>query len=134
MDETPSTLTGNNKWPVEHVAYEKAQAFCSLQGKRLPTEAEWEYVARAGSKTKFSWGATLDRDYLWYAENSLRSQHPVGTKKANAWGVHDMLGSVWEWVSDWYSESYYKVSPVNNPQGPKARGSFSSYPWRFLGG
>ena len=124
IGETPSTLTGSKDWPVDHVSHEKASEFCSFQGKRLPTEAEWEYAARAGSKTEYPWGKTLNRDYLWYSDNSLRTQHPVGSKKPNAWGVHDMLGSVWEWVSDWYSENYYQTGPVKNPQGPKARRSF----------
>ena len=96
--ETPSALIASKDWPVEHVSYPKAREFCELQGKRLPTEAEWEYATRAGSETEYPWGDTLNRDYLWYADNSLRTQHPVGTKKPNAWGVHDMLGSVWEWV------------------------------------
>jgi len=122
--ETPSALIASKDWPVEHVSYPKAREFCELQGKRLPTEAEWEYATRAGSETEYPWGDTLNRDYLWYADNSLRTQHPVGTKKPNAWGVHDMLGSVWEWVSDWYSDTYYQKSPVKNPQGPKAPRSF----------
>ena len=70
MGETPSALIASKDWPVEHVAHAKAVNFCALQGKRLPTEAEWEYAARAGSQTEYAWGDTLNRDYLWYAENS----------------------------------------------------------------
>jgi formylglycine-generating enzyme required for sulfatase activity len=109
----------NDDWPADHVRYPDALAFCAGQKKRLPTEAEWEYAARAGG-TKKNPGSL--HDYAWHSGNSARTHHPAGRKKANAWGVHDMLGSVWEWTSDWYSVGY-ETSPRNNPKGPQDRRS-----------
>lgn len=112
----------NDDWPADHVWFNDAKAFCSMQGKRLPTEAEWEYAARAGSKADNPFGKDIN-DYVWHATNSVRMHHPVASQKPNAWGVHNMLGSVWEWVSDWYSPTYYQKSSRNNPKGPKDRRS-----------
>ena len=109
--------------PVTHIYWREARSYCHKVGKRLPTEAEWEYAARAGSKTKFPWGDEIDDDFLWYAGNSPREIPHVGKKKPNAWGLYDMMGNVWEWVEDWLSHEYYKNSPVKNPRGP-ARQSF----------
>ena len=109
--------------PITHIYWREARSYCHKVGKRLPTEAEWEYAARAGSKTKFPWGDEIDDDFLWYAGNSPRVIPHVGKKKPNSWGLYDMMGNVWEWVEDWLSHEYYKNSPVNNPKGP-ARRSF----------
>ena len=109
--------------PITHIYWREARSYCHKVGKRLPTEAEWEYAARAGSKTKYPWGDVIDDDYLWYAGNSPREIPHVGKKKPNAWGLYDMMGNVWEWVEDWLSHEYYKNSPVKNPKGP-ARQSF----------
>ena len=109
--------------PITHIKWREAKSYCHKVGKRLPTEAEWEYAARAGSKTKFPWGDEIDDDYLWYAGNSPREIPQVGKKKPNAWGLHDMMGNVWEWTMDWFSYTYYKSSPAKNPKGP-ARQSF----------
>lgn len=114
----------NDSHPAENVNWQKANDYCKLRGARLPTEAEWEYAARAGSQSENPWGDGIDGDYLWYEGNTVRKQHPVGTRKPNAWGVHDMMGGVFEWVSDWFSESYYAKSPVKNPQGPQKPQSF----------
>ena len=109
--------------PITHIYWREARSYCHKVGKRLPTEAEWEYAARAGSKTKYPWGDEIDDDYLWYAGNSPREIPHVGKKKPNAWGLYDMMGNAWEWVEDWLSHEYYKNSPVKNPKGP-ARKSF----------
>ena len=122
MGKNPSKLF-NDDWAADHVRFGDAKAYCAAQRKRLPTEAEWEYAARAGSQTENPWGKGNINDFVWHADNSVRTPHPVGTKKPNAWGIHDMLGGVWEWVSDWYSPSYYQRSPKNNPKGPKDRKS-----------
>lgn len=122
MNRNPSKLFSDD-WAADHVRYPDAVAYCARQRKRLPTEAEWEYAARAGTKTENPWGNGNMNDYVWHVANSSRVPHPVGTKKPNAWGVHDMLGGVWEWTSDWYSPSYYQHSPQNNPKGPKDRKS-----------
>ena len=128
MSSNPSVLIRDD-FAVDHLTWEDAVAYCTRQGYRLPTEAEWEYAARAGSESMNPWGDDMNGEYVWYAGNSIRVQHPVGTRKANAWGIHDMMGGVWEWVSDWYSESYYKNSPVQNPKGPATRQS-----WRVIRG
>jgi len=115
--------------PVQEVSWEAARDFCLKQGKRLPTEAEWEYAARAGTQGTNFWGEGIDDDYLWWVGNSARTPHPVATRKPNPWGLYDMTGNVWEWVKDWYEEDYYKKSPVNNPRGPEKRQS-----WRVIRG
>lgn len=110
MWNNPSSFNNCDNCPVENVSWEDVQAFIKKlndrgDGKyRLPTEAEWEYAARAGSITKYSFG---DSDgslgiYAWYDENSGSRTHEVATKQPNAWGLYDMYGNVWEWVQDWY--------------------------------
>ncbi|MCM1170133.1 MAG: formylglycine-generating enzyme family protein [Bacteroides sp.] len=120
-------------YPVYYVSWNDAQAFCKklseATGKKyvLPTEAQWEYAARGGvhkTKTQFA-GSNDIEEVAWYRENSydLGSDHPdygthaVGTKKANALGIYDMSGNVWEWCSDWYMDRYDKADDLN-PQGP----------------
>jgi len=117
--------------PVERVSWYDAVKFCQRLSElpeekkagrvyRLPTEAEWEYACRAGSKTYYSFGDNPESlgDYAWFGENSNGQTHPVGKKKPNAWGLYDMHGNVWEWCSDRYS-GRYPTGAVTDPVGPK---------------
>jgi formylglycine-generating enzyme required for sulfatase activity len=112
--------------PVESISWNDVQEFLKKLNKkegknyRLPTEAEWEYAARAGSTTKYYSGNEIDDAYLWYTKNSDGKTHPVGQKKPNAFGLYDMLGNVWEWTNDWYDKEYYSKSPSNDPTGPES--------------
>jgi formylglycine-generating enzyme required for sulfatase activity len=141
----PSHLPSGERHPVESVSWLDAAAFCNAlsqkeglkpfyaiqgdavevgdwsgPGYRLPTEAEWEYACRAGSQTRycFSDDEKALGKYAWYSANSNDKTHPVGEKKPNAFGLHDMHGNVWEWCWDGYGADYYESSPVDDPRGP----------------
>lgn len=101
--------------PMEDVTADDGQAYCGWAGGRLPTEAEWEYAARGGS-TEARYG-NLD-EIAWYESNSGGRPQKVARKRANIFGLFDMLGNVWEWVSDWYDPDYYQSSPSQDPSGP----------------
>jgi formylglycine-generating enzyme required for sulfatase activity len=115
MGNNPS-LWRNPDNPVENVTIEEVQQFIQQLNElekanryRLPTEAEWEYAARAGSTTTYFFGndETDMEQYVWYAKNSEGKPHSIGQKKPNAWGLHDMLGNINEYVQDRFDENYY---------------------------
>jgi formylglycine-generating enzyme required for sulfatase activity len=113
--------------PVDQVSWNTVQSFLTATGMRLPTEAEWEYAYRAGTTTAFhgfsGFPFGTNDDALvgtigWFDGNAVNQPRPVGLKAANGFGLHDMAGNVWEWLSDWYAFNYYGSSPATNPTGP----------------
>jgi formylglycine-generating enzyme required for sulfatase activity len=129
MGTDPSRFKGD-ALPVEQVSFQDAQAFLNKLNARndgfnyrLPTEAEWEYAARAGTADQFAGANVADSlarrspadDWAWY---NVEKTQPVATKKPNAWGLYDMRGNVAEWVQDWYDSKYYAKSPMADPTGP----------------
>jgi formylglycine-generating enzyme len=133
-----SDLKGREKHPVVHVAYEDAQAYCKWAGKRLPTEAEFEFASRGGlDRNKYAWGNDFRPDGKWMAniwqgrfpyentkEDGYAATSPVGAFPANRFQLKDVSGNVWQWCSDWYRHDYYQTlaaekQPIRNPQGPK---------------
>jgi formylglycine-generating enzyme required for sulfatase activity len=114
IGSNPSHFKGPQR-PVENVSWDDATAYCRAVGMRLPTEAEWEYAARAGS-TAARYG-DLD-DIAWYDKNSQQKTHDVKGKRPNAWGLYDTLGNVWEWVADWFDETAYIRGETRDPRGP----------------
>ena len=149
-DNEGRSLQEDDRLPVVAVTWDEAKAFCVWAGMRLPSEAEWEYAARAGS-SESRYGDL--NAIAWYADNSgtghldsaalsMNDQqnysrrlfengngpHPVAQKRPNAWKLYDMLGNVWQWTADFYAEDYYGQSPKSDPPGP------STGQWRVLRG
>lgn len=139
----PSHWQDSPKKPLERVRWRDAKQYCNerslleglqpcynektmdwdcdyaANGYRLPTEAEWEYAARAGTEGPFDFGQPDKlRQYAWFAANADQKTHPVGQKQPNRWGLYDIYGNVSEWCEDIYSSSYYQESPVVDPRGP----------------
>jgi formylglycine-generating enzyme required for sulfatase activity len=127
-----SNLKGRESHPVVHICFEDAQAYAKWAGKRLPTEAEWEFAARGGLDRKpYAWGDKLKPQgkpmaNTWQGKfpsiNTLEDGYlgtaPVGSFPANGFGLCDMAGNVWEWCADWYQPRYPTAFPERNPQGP----------------
>jgi formylglycine-generating enzyme required for sulfatase activity len=142
MGVNPSRRKGADN-PVEQIRWADAVKYCNARsrleglqpaydvstwqcdfeadGYRLPTEAEWEYAARAGTQTTYCFGndSTRLKLYAWFKENSTRGPQPVGQKEPNPWGLYDMHGNIWEWCQDFYHEDYYRQSPERAPRGPE---------------
>jgi formylglycine-generating enzyme required for sulfatase activity len=125
MGANPS-LQNDSDSPVGRVSWEEVQEFIrrlnahSGKNYRLPTEAEWEYAARGGNKTrgyKYAGSDNLN-DVAWYGKDANFEPQPVGRKQPNELGIYDMSGNVWEWCNDWYDDNYYANSPSLDPKGP----------------
>ena len=139
--ENPARWRGSEN-PVEQTRWSDAVRYCNSRsaleglrpcydlktwkcdfeadGYRLPTEAEWEYACRAGTRTRYVFGdeAKKLKHYAWTGENSGERPRPVGRKLPNPWGLYDVHGNVWEWCNDFYKVDYYQGSPEENPRGP----------------
>jgi formylglycine-generating enzyme required for sulfatase activity len=134
-----STIVGKDTFPVVHVAYDDAVAYSKWAGRRLPTEAEWEFAARGGLTGQlYPWGNDFNKDHRWMAnshqghfpdhdagEDHFTGIAPVAQFPANGYGLYDVAGNVWEWVSDWYRPDYYAQLAADggvarNPSGPSS--------------
>ena len=126
MGDNPSDFKGNAQRPVDRVSWNDCQEFINKLNQHtgqkfcLPTEAQWEYAARGGKKSKgykYAGGNDLSRVACYYV-NSDDETHPVRQKLPNELGLYDMTGNVWEWCRDWFDGNFYEFSPQYNPEGP----------------
>ncbi len=135
-----STIKDKENEPVVHIALEDALAYCKWAGRRLPTEAEWEYAARAGKKDElFFWGSDVSQlsshANSWEGEFPLNNtkedgferRAPVMSYPKNDFGLYDMAGNAWEWTSDWYNTNYYKELADKNEVTQNPKGAFEAY-------
>ena len=137
MNSNPSYFKGDKR-PVENISWNDVQEFLQRLGNgyRLPTEAEWEYAARVGTTTEYSFGDDESKlgEYAWFSRNAGGQTHPVGQKKPNPFGLHDMHGNVWEWVEDPWHENY-KGAPTDGSvwltEGNNARRVLRGGSWDY---
>jgi formylglycine-generating enzyme required for sulfatase activity len=130
-EEAPSKYKGDNL-PVESITWYEARDYCQKVGKRLPTEAEWEYAAKGRKNTLYPWGNEMDSgkanlcdenclfklDKPSVLKDGYPMASPAGSFPSNGYGLFDMAGNVQEWVADWHDKNYYRTSPILSPQGP----------------
>lgn len=121
----PSVFQGEDL-PVDSVSWYEAMEFCRLLSEkegvtyRLPTEAEWEYTARAGSRGAYPWGDAFDPAFAWYGDNSHSTSHAVATRQPAPGGMYDLIGNLWEWCADWHDDFPALGAPAIDPVGPQS--------------
>src|SRR5262245_9844917 len=142
-----SSIAGLENHPVVHVAYEDVEAYCAWAGKELPTEAEWEFAARAGLEgADYAWGDEFEPDgqimaNTWQGDfptYNLRNDgyeytSPIGSFPPNKYGLYDMIGNVWEWTADWYQPHHQSTRPCCNAVDPKSGDREGNYDLRLRG-
>ena len=115
--------------PVVYVSWNDAAAYAEWVGGRLPTEPEWEYASRAGSRTRYFWGDQMEGAYAWYRENARDHPNPVATRMPNRWGLYDVIGNVWEWCDAEEGRSYAREGGTSATNATFRGGSWATCPW-----